>query len=333
MTKPRIIGLVTVVLAGLLAPLLAAPTAQAAPAVAVRDSTAETTRTIPAYKDQDDPTRTIRVFQVTFTAQAGQKFYITSKVNAKQASSTPDELLMAAVSVVCSPKSSPKSSAGATQNTLRGTTTALTPRMVYTAPSDGTVTCNLNATGLRPRPAGGTTSNVWTVDNGSFLSASVEIPSWAKHLHSTDVSKVISAGQQWTPIKQNVTVGEDVSTFELVADHKVTTCSSVGGSRDSTTGGRNLCEGRVSTEGTDVTVDTIVRQISDSGAICKQQTVSQRTMHVDRNIHHGMIFGKGVVELDPACGNRLQVLSTVKATWGADLMVHAPSEVILIIPR
>ena len=333
MMKSRSFGLAALVLSGLFATFLASPAAQAVPATAVRDSTAESTRTIPAYKSQDDPTRTIRVFQVKFTAQKGQKFYLTSQVNANQASSTPDELLMASASINCSPASSPKRSVAATQNTLRGRTTVLHPRMVYTAPSSGQVTCNLNATGLRPRPAGGTTSNVWTVATGSFLSASVAIPSWAKHLHSTATSLVRSPGQQWTPIKQNLTVGSTVTKFEVVADHKVTTCSSVGGSRDSTTGGRNLCEGRVSKEGTDVAVETIVRQLTDSGGICSQQTVSERGMHVSRDIHHGMIFSKGVAELDPSCGKRIQVLSTVKVTSGADLMIHAPNEVILIIPR
>jgi hypothetical protein len=57
---------------------------------------------------------------------------------------------MAAVTLTCYPSGYPRSSVGATQNTLRGQTVTLTPRLVYTAPRTGTVVCRVAAVGRRP---------------------------------------------------------------------------------------------------------------------------------------------------------------------------------------
>ncbi|HEX6686240.1 MAG TPA: hypothetical protein VF062_25940 [Candidatus Limnocylindrales bacterium] len=53
--------------AGLVLALLPAA-AGASPAEAVRDTTAETTRTVPAYLDSDHPDRLVRIFTVSFQA-------------------------------------------------------------------------------------------------------------------------------------------------------------------------------------------------------------------------------------------------------------------------
>lgn len=336
MTRRRAAIAVILLVAGQLVWSVDTQPAIAAPSTAVSDSTAESTRTIPAYKDPDDPTRRIRVFTVSFEAVAGEKRYITSRINAYPPTTTPDELLMASITVICYPTGEPRASVGATQNTLRGTATVLTPRFVYTVPSTGTVNCHLYATGLRPRPVstGDVTDNVWIVDSGSSLSASVPMPDWTETVVIDAASRVLDIGTQWTPINTWVSVAAGTPEFELVSDHKVTTCSSVGGSSDSTTNGADLCEGRVTRTGTTVNLTVKARQRDGSGSWCGDaQLVSSYDAFVSVDVHHKMLFSKGVVTVNPTCAPTFQVTGTVRVVDGADLMVHAPSEYTLLVER
>lgn len=334
MRRSRPVVAVILLVAGLLTWPVDNPPAAAAPSTAVSDSAAESTRTIPAYKDPDDPSRRIRVFTVSFEAVAGEKRYVTSRINARQPTTTPDELLMASISIICYPTGQPRASVGATQNSLRGTTTVLTPRFVYTVPSTGTVNCHLYATGLRPRPVstGDITDNLWIVDTGSSLSASVAMPGWTETVITDASSRVLDPGTQWTPINTWISVTAGTTEFELVSDHKVTTCSSVGGSSDSTTNGAELCDGRVSRTGTTVNLTVKARQRDGSGNWCGDpQLVSSYDTFVSVDVHHKMLFSKGVVTVDPACTPTFQVTGTIRVVDGADLMVHAPSEYTLFV--
>ena len=58
--------------------------ASAATAAEFRDSSADVSRTVPAYRSVDDPNRVVRVFSVKFWAREGERRYITSRVLASQ---------------------------------------------------------------------------------------------------------------------------------------------------------------------------------------------------------------------------------------------------------
>lgn len=327
--RPRILRALTLVLGVLLVlPMGISEQASAAPAAEHADSSADDGRTVPAYLDAEDPDRVVRVFSVKFWGRAGERRYITSRVLAAQPKSTSDSLLMASVSVSCSPGDG-VTNAGATQNVMRGGSAVFTPRFVYVVPRTGMVGCLLVASGLRPRPAAGTTSsNVWQVATGSYLSVSEPMGWWAATLASVSSSRIVERGERWTPIASVVPVGAGETSFELTSDHKVTTCSAVGGSRDSTTGGRELCDGRVSTGGSKVRLVVSAVQLDRSGSACASAQKFTTTRLVRPDVHHAMVFSKSLVQVSkaPSCVPRFAIRGSIEQVGGADLVIHAPSE-------
>jgi hypothetical protein len=320
----------------LLRPAELDPVADPAPS-ALRDFTADETRTIPAYIDADDPRRTVRVFSVRFYAHAGERRFVATQVVARQPSSTPDPLLMAAVSITCSPALGGVVNAGATQNLMRGSAATFTPRFVYVVPRTGMVACVVTATGLRPRPSasGYRSANVWQVDSGSYLSVSDPIGSWPRSIETTARSRVLDHGEHWTPIRRRVSVGR-VSSFRVVSDHKLTTCSAVGGSRDTTTAGRELCDNRVSTIGSTLRLVVRAVQLTSRGRPCAEaQVVAQRLARVRAAVHHQMVFAGGEVSVSraPGCVPDFNLFGTLTQVWGADVVVHATSELTSVLPR
>lgn len=304
--------------------------AHAAPPSAYQDSSADDGRTVPAYLGSSDPDRVVRVFSVKFWAREGERRYITSRVVARQPASTPDTLLMASVSVSCSPTDGGVANAGATQNLLRGSATVFTPRFVYDVPRTGMVGCVLVASGLRPRPVASdrTSANVWFVDSGSYLSVSEPMGWWARTFASLARSRVVERGQGWTPIRRTMRVGPSENSFELTSDHKVTTCSAVGGSRDSTTGGRELCSERVSTAGSRVRVVVSATQLDGDGDPCAAAQTFATERRVSPDVHHAMVFSKGVVAVSHQrpCTPVFRIRGRLEQVGGADLVIHAPSE-------
>lgn len=321
--------------------LVLLPSGMEAPATAAlnpphRDSSADKTRIIPAYLASADPDRVVQVFSVAFWAREGERRYVTSRVVARQPSSTPDSRLMASVSVTCSPDNGDVVSAGATENLMRRGASVFTPRFVYAVPRTGTVSCVLVASGLRPRPvsSGAASANVWFIDHGSFLSVSEPMGRWARSLASSARSRVLDAGERWTPIATAVGVPAR-RLFEVTSDHKVTTCSGVGGSRDSSTLGRQLCRGRVSTEGSRVRLIVSVVQLDGRGEPCADQQVFSRLRRVSAGVHHAMVFSKVVVRVSDsaACRPRFAIRGSLVHVGGADLVVHARSERTAILRR
>jgi hypothetical protein len=304
---------------------------------AYRDSVLDESRTIPAYLSVSDPDRVVRLHSVRFWARAGEKRYVTSEVIGWQPTTTPDHLLMAAVSVTCAPGGGGVVTAGATQNLLRGTAARFTPRFVFTATRTGMAACRLEATGSRPRPLwfGGARRNVWRIRDGSFLSVSRPIPHWSRNLTAPARSRVLDRGERWAPVARTVRVG-NVRSFEVVSDHKVTTCSAAGGSRDSSTLGKDMCTHRVSRAGSTYRLVVTASQRTRSGGPCgnRQVVVSRRT-HVSANVHHRMLFSKGLVSVSHAAGcvRRFRIVGTIVHLRGADLMVHAPSERTAVLPH
>ncbi|WP_345518284.1 hypothetical protein [Nocardioides conyzicola] len=320
--------------AGLLVTTAAVLPAAAAPPSAVRDASADSGRQVPAYRASSDPRRVVRVFSVTFWARAGERRYVAAQVIARQSRSTSDSLLMASASIICSPDNGKVVRASATENLRRGTSATFKPRFVYVVPRTGMVECVLLASGLRPRPSshGYRSSNVWSVAAGSSLSVSEPMSSWARSVETDARSRVLDGQERWTPIATVARVHARRS-FELTSDHKVTTCSAVGGSRDSTTIGRELCSSRVSTQGTVVRLTVSAVQLDARGSPCARTQVFSQLRRVTAAVHHAMVFSKSVVRVSRArsCRPAFAIRGSLEHVRGADVVVHAPSELTSIV--
>jgi len=299
------------------------------------DTGVERTRSVPAYLDETDPRRTVRMFRVAFWARQGERRYVSATVVARQPSTTPDSLLMASVAVTCGPAGAGVVNSGATQNLSRGSATVFRPGFVYTAPRTGMAACTVAASGLRPRPSssGPAYRNVWYVDGGSGFSVGVALPTWNRSIESTRRSRVLESGETFTSIRRTVTVGP-VSAFRLVSAHKVTTCAAVGGSRDDTTRGRELCEGLVSRSGSRLRLVVTARQETRGGGACgADQVVVNRSALVRPNVHHQMVQGSGRVRVWQAAGcvPSFRLVDRIEAVRGAAVLVHTPYERLSVL--
>lgn len=281
------------------------------------------------------PRETVRILQVVFRAKAGERRLITAKVYARQPRTTGDPVLMAAVSMGCSPRARGVRSAGSTQNLVRGHRSLLTPRFVYRVPRTGRVACTVYATGERPRPhRGGARRNAWRVSDGSYIAVSQPLRHWSRSIGTSARSRVVRPHRQWSPISTRVWIGAGRS-FQLLADHKVTTCSSPGGSKDSTTQGRNLCRFHVRSGGTRVRSRITVVQLDRRGHACAPRQVFLGSRMVTPSVHHAMLFQRERVRVArrKGCTQRFWIRSTLLNSRGATMMVHAPSERLAVLPR
>ncbi|WP_067440382.1 hypothetical protein [Nocardioides jensenii] len=302
-----------------------------------RDQHPDRTRRVPAYLPVVRADRVVPVFSVRFSARAGERRYIATTVIARQSRTTPDSLLLASVSLTCAPSASGVRTAGASRNVMRGRGTRLVARFVYVAPRSGPVVCRVSASGMRPRPVavGYQSANVWQVGHDSRLWVSAVVPPWNRSVSTTRGSRVLGPGQGLV-LRRVLPVGASATGFEVVADHKVTTCSAVGGSRDASTAGRELCAGRVSRAGTGLRLQIVARQEARPGSRCRAAaTVISRRAWVGADVHHSMVSGSGRVPIGRAAGclGSFAITSRLVHRTGADVVVHAPSYRGTIVSR
>lgn len=286
------------------------------------------TRTIRAYKHGS---RTL--FRVSFWAEKGDRRYVSALVRAHHPRSSTDRVLMAAVNLQCFPSAGTASRAGATQNTRRGTVTPLRARIVYAARKTGMVRCFARATGGRPQPhgRGRAGSNVWYARQGSYLAVGAPMNATMRKIDTSHLrSRVLDRpGATWTPVDRTVRLASGTRRFHVVSDHKVTVCSSRGGSKDPTTRGRNLCTSKHIRRGGSSTVSQTVkvRQRRSDGSWCGgwQLLERQKRYRVTAAVHHKMIFSRHRVRVSKQCAPVFTVVVRLRLVRGTDTVVHAGS--------
>jgi hypothetical protein len=269
-----------------------------------------------------------KLMTLRYRADAGERRLVTAHVVAYQPRGTPDRYLMAAMSLTCWPRHGGVVGSGATQNLTRGRTTALDMRFVYVARRSGVVSCVVRGYGSRPRPTyGGPTRNYWYAWYGSRLTAGARQPAWASTREAAAVSRVVQRGGALRTLPRHAQSLGDHHRARLFSDHKVTTCSSSGGSRDDTTAGRELCAPYVSATGSRVRLTVRAHQWGSSGG-CGTKTVIDRVYRVTPEVHHRMIHARGVLRPSRAagCERRYTVSTVIHEVGGAPFVVHASSE-------
>jgi hypothetical protein len=327
--------------------LLATPTVAHAYAVAASDSTANNSRTIYAHEVNNVG---VEMFKITFNAEAGEKRQVLGHIKASMPSTAADDLLMVGVSIQCASGTSHAAATadaklGNTQNVLRGGSLTLSPQFVYTAAASGIQTCGLFVIAQRPRPAkpGDDPSNYFTVDTGSSLKATVAIhPSSAQGFRLNPPSRLLKSGDAYDAAAFYWTAPDDVTSFTMSGDVKVTTCTAVGGSRDVTTNGVNLCDGHKNPAGSFVGTVVQARQLSISDpskpcAVTSSPATGMTKTFVSKDVHHKMIYGSQVVTVSsaPDCSRKFRIKVYVKnlgdPSYSA-FVVHVPNSITTVIP-
>ena len=326
---------------------IARPTIAHAYAIDVSDATANNSRTIHAYLENNV---SVEMFKISFTATAGEKRRVRGQIYASMPATAVDDLLMVGVTIQCASGTSyaaatADANLGNTQNVLRGASLSLSPRIVYTATSSGIQTCGLSVVTSRPRPAvpEDDESNYFTVDPGSFLEATVAIhPSAAQGFRVGPPSARLESGDAFDAAAFNWTAPAGVTNFAVSGDVKVTTCTSVSGSRDVTTGGVYLCEGHVNPAGSTVGTVVVARQlkISDPSTPCaatSSPATGYTTTTVSKDVHHRMIYGSVSVNVSsaPDCSRTFRIKVYVKNLGDPSrsaFVVHVPNSITAAIP-
>jgi hypothetical protein len=118
------------------------------------------------------------------------------------------------------------------------------------------------------------------------------------------------------------TVSQATSYVDVISDVKVTTCTSPYGSREGN--GPQMCKGHVNRAGTKVRVKVFAMQMADNGGYCNSKTLSSRTAHVDKMLHHAMFqqAGRYVLTRANGCTSTVRIKAQVTDLNGSDLIVH-----------
>jgi hypothetical protein len=115
----------------------------------------------------------------------------------------------------------------------------------------------------------------------------------------------------------------------VTGDLKVTTCTSVGGSREN--GSPYLCAAaRVRPGGSTLRVSLVVQQIATGGGYCAVRTIASRTVRVDRRTHHAMVAQSGSYTPSTArgCASGVRAKLYVQVLSGADVVIHRRATIV-----
>jgi hypothetical protein len=222
--------------------------------------------------------------------------------------------MMLSVLLICGAES-----VQATTNVL--TEVVLTPRRLMTDPADCRVIAN-SAVGR----AG--------ADDGLDVTATISAApaAWgAVGYRPDDWPKVLRPGARHDVVPVTAAVPAGSATVRLAGDIKVTTCTSVGGSREN--GSPYLCDpDRVRRGGSALYVALVAAQRAVGGGYCAVRTVASRTVHVDAKTHHAMVAQSGTYRLSGAgkCTRDVTVKVYTRILGGADVVVHRKGSITTV---
>ena len=232
--------------------------------------------------------------------------FVTATVSARHTPGSSGRATMLSVELTCG-----ADSVQATTNVL--ITAVLTPRRVM---RDAT-TCTVTARAAVDRPTAGDGLRVTAT-----LSAS-SIVSGAAGYVPTGFPVLLRPGARAdvTPVAYEPPAG--ARSVEVTGDLKVTTCTSVGGSREN--GSPYLCAAsRVKPGGSTLVVALVAQQKAAAGGYCAVQTLSTRTVRVGKAQHHAMVAKRGTFTLSTAvgCTRTVRVKLAIRVLAGADVVAH-----------
>jgi hypothetical protein len=236
---------------------------------------------------------------------AGVRF-VTATVAARHAIGSSGRPMMLSVTLTCGGES-----IQATTNVL--STAVLAPRRVM---RDATA-CTVRAQSAVGEPTAADALRV----TATIVSAAV---GRAAVGYSPDAwPTLMRPGERAGLVPAALAVPAGARSVRVTGDLKVTTCTSVGGSREN--GSPYLCAAaRVKPAGTRLRVSLLARQTAIDGGYCAVRTLAARTVRVGRGTHHAMVAQSGTVTLSTArgCSRTVRAELHVQVLSGADVVIH-----------
>lgn len=348
------------------APPSAAPGSPATPAPPATGTDAGTPSTAAITERLMAPVTVSRVTSGTpllttsYAAAPGVARLVSARVVSNQPADRPPARTGVQLSIVCATDGAGERRSVSIENVQRGSTVTQEPRMLYTAPRWGRVTCTLSALPFYGEGGGASVGSRVYVLSGARLVVSTTLPAWAKEVTwdhpraAGYVSELVEPGGRFDANPAlDVAVPAGVRRVEVQADHKVTNCWFRGGSSDVTTletpvtgdagsspTRRDLCPSpNPRSDGVEVGLYTRVTRLAPDGTPCVRPTVTRQTRWVSGPAHHARLNTTTQVELPPVagCSDVLRVRTWVvnevpPAGSPMPLVVHAPGERVAVLP-
>ncbi|MCA2218779.1 hypothetical protein [Jidongwangia harbinensis] len=236
---------------------------------------------------------------------AGQRF-VSAAVSARHSAGSSRRATMLSVELTCGGQS-----VQATTNVV--TSAVLTPRRVMRDARACTVVARSAVNDATPADGLRVTATLTSAP-----------ASWGAVGYSpAGHPRLLRPGARRQVVPVTATVPPGIRTVRVTGDVKVTTCTSVGGSRENGSPPRCAAH-RVDAAGTRVRVSLVVRQGSTTGGHCAVRTVASHTVHVAKRVHHAMVSPAGTFTLSaaPGCGRVVRAQVHVRVLGGADLVIH-----------
>jgi hypothetical protein len=253
---------------------------------------------------------------VTIEANAGDKFYVNSRMQTKAARQSPTHHMLVLLALGCDGGVDLLT----TQNIDYGQKVLRhTGRYIFQAPRDGVFECRLRARGMIHGQQSSPPAQ-YTVDGANtFISVSGTQPTWVKHRYQ-DRQRLIRTGGSRDLLAMSFTAPNDVSRFSATADIEMTNCYN----------GGYLCDTVPSNRLSSV-VETrlFVMQRSVNGGYCRitrwpasglKRTTITREQHHKKSYHR---VTDVPVSTASNCTRNFQVKVYTRVRSGNDLLIES----------
>jgi hypothetical protein len=128
------------------------------------------------------------------------------------------------------------------------------------------------------------------------------------------------------------------TTLTVIGELEFTSCTAVGGSRDRTTGGRELCAGLKQADAVSVlSVRLVIWQRGVRGApscLSIRDPTPDLVVTINAATHHAVvrIVRRVTVYRRPRCAQELALWLRVRAREGASAVSNAPNSQLIVVP-
>lgn len=258
-----------------------------------------------------------------------------------------DPIQMASISLMCKERTKTLDKLGTAANIFRGETFPLTVRVYFTIKERGacfgygaTMTLRGSSASLSRRAVRATALltvagpvSATTVESRRFIN---DDPSRDRYAHRS----FLAHPHQQTHAAALTTSAAPGSSALLTGSAYLTSCVSDGGSRDASTGGRELCVPSVIKHGQDgslIRVRLVARQYAADGGACATTVVpgTTRRLRISARRHHLPVSLQGNVTLpsNARCTERVSTWIELTVLSGPAVVVHFPNTVTALRPR
>lgn len=250
-----------------------------------------------------------------------------------------DALQLVSLSLVCKEESSVADQIGTRSNIIRGETLPMSTRVYFTI-KDKRGACFAYGTTMglqsssKPLESRRLLARATLTISGPVSDRTEE----SRRFDFDDANRGFSGRSFLAKPKQQAHASELVTSAApgsqafVTGNAYLTTCTVLGGSRDQTTDGKDLCTRSVVKrvpDGSLVRTRLLVRQYTPGGSVCATTVVpgSTKQVRITARRHHSGAATEGTITLSSkqSCGNRIKVWTEVQVLSGPAVVVHFPA--------